>query len=280
MRIFGLDFTSAPSKKKPITCVSGWFENHYLLIENTAILNSFEEFEKLLTSSGPWHMAIDFPFSLPRKWLDDMDWPTDWESYTALIRQMPLNEFIGNVVDYRTKQPKGQKYHKRQVDKLAKSCSPMMVDYTPVGRMFYEGAPRLLKSGACIPILNKVNSNRIIVEGYPALVARRFIEKQSYKSDTRKKQTVEKGLARKKIVDGLLRGELDKVYGFEIDLKSINTADLIKEPGADMLDALLCSIQAAWSHSKKDQNFGIPEDPRVQEGWMADPSLLLDEIQI
>jgi hypothetical protein len=211
MRIYGVDFTSAPSKKKPITCAEGWFESDCLQVGRVLQLTDFEQFENLLVQPGPWFMAIDFPFSLPREWTDAMGWPSAWGDYVRLIDTMSLGRFIGHVKAYRERQPAGKKYHFRAVDRLAQSCSPMMVDYTPVGRMFYQGAPRLLNSGACIPLLKIRKSDRYIVEGYPALIARRFVEKQGYKSDTRKKQTPAKAMARQEIIEGLIRGDLGPV---------------------------------------------------------------------
>jgi hypothetical protein len=276
MRIYGLDFTSAPSRKKPITCAEGWFENNKLQVSQILRLTDFEHFEALLVKLGPWFMAIDFPFSLPREWIEAMGWPLPWGDYVKRVGEMSLEEFVGHVRAYRERQPAGKKYHFRPVDRLARSRSPMMVDYTPVGRMFYQGAPRLLRSGACIPMLNTRRSDRYIVEGYPALVARRFVEKQGYKSDTPKKQTAAKALARQRIVDGLLNGQIEQEFGFEIDLRGITIAELVAEPGADMLDAILCAIQAAWSCSRQHMDYGLPEVSGigVPDGWIPDPGLL------
>lgn len=276
MRIYGVDFTSAPSRKKPITCAEGWLEDGTLQVHRILRLTDFEQFEALLIQPGPWLMAIDFPFSLPREWIEAMGWPLAWSDYVKRIGEMSPEEFVGHVRAYRERQLVGKKYHFRSVDRLAKSCSPMMVDYTPVGRMFYQGAPRLLKAGVCIPLLSVRNTDRYVVEGYPALVARRFTGKQGYKSDTPKKQTPEKELARKKITDGLLSGQLEDEFGFRLDLSTIAITDLVSEPGADMMDAVLCAVQAAWSASRQHMDYGIPEvnGIGVWEGWIPDPGLL------
>ena len=143
--------------------------------------------------------------------------------------------------------------------------------------MFYHGAPRLLRSGASIPLLYIRNSDRYIYEGYPALVARRFVGKQSYKSDDRRKAHCEvRRAARRRIVDGLKGPELVKVYGFKVDPFSIDEVELIAEPGADQLDSILCAIQAAWAQSRWNMDHGFPEVPGmgVTEGWIPDPALL------
>ncbi len=134
----------------------------------------------------------------------------------------------------------------------------------------------MLKAGVGIPLLSVRNTDRYVVEGYPALVARRFVGKQGYKSDIPKKQTPQKELARQKITDGLLRGQLEVEFGFRMDLSAITIAELVAEPGADILDAVLCAIQAAWSASRQHMDCGIPEvnGMGVWEGWIPDPSLL------
>jgi len=65
----------------------------------------------------------------------------------------------------------GDKLHLRSVDKRANSRSPMMLYGVPVGRMFFRGAPRLVKSGARIIPCRPSPDTRIVVEAYPALVA-------------------------------------------------------------------------------------------------------------
>ena len=133
--------------------------------------------------------------------------PLNWHHYVSLFENMSIEEFISHIKIYRDKQPKGKKYHLREIDKLAKSCSPMMIDYTPVGRMFFKGAPILKRSGAYIPIhQNKTDSRcRLIVEGYPALITRRIIGKIPYKSDIKSKQTSAQKNTRAEIMHHILR---------------------------------------------------------------------------
>ncbi len=124
MRIYGVDFTSAPSRKKPITCAEALFENGILQVSRILRLTDFEQFEMLLIQPGPWVMAIDFPFSLPQEWVEAMGWPLAWGDYVKRVGEMSLEDFVGHIRAYRERQPAGKKYHFRPVDKLAKSCSP------------------------------------------------------------------------------------------------------------------------------------------------------------
>jgi hypothetical protein len=52
---------------------------------------------------------------------------------------------------YRSHRPFGDKEHRRKTDIAASSISPQKLYGVPVGLMFFEGAPRLVKSGVTIP---------------------------------------------------------------------------------------------------------------------------------
>ncbi|OOZ34404.1 hypothetical protein [Solemya velesiana gill symbiont] len=67
MQIFGVDFTSAPRKSKPITCAVCRLEGDLLALECIEELTSLDAFEKWLYQAGPWIAGMDFPFSQPRK---------------------------------------------------------------------------------------------------------------------------------------------------------------------------------------------------------------------
>ena len=46
---------------------------------------------------------------------------------------------------------------------------------------------------------------------------------------------------------------------------------LIDDPTADLLDAVLCAVQAAWASAQPD--YGIPPHCERAEGWIVDPVL-------
>jgi hypothetical protein len=54
MKIYGLDFTSAPSLKKPITYAQCRLDEDGLFLERLGCLTSFDEFESFLSQPGPW----------------------------------------------------------------------------------------------------------------------------------------------------------------------------------------------------------------------------------
>jgi hypothetical protein len=82
--ILGVDFSSAPSRKKPITLARArLLSPTRLRIEALEAIGSLPEFAQLLARPGPWLGGFDFPFGLPRELVLDVGWPTDWP---ALVR--------------------------------------------------------------------------------------------------------------------------------------------------------------------------------------------------
>jgi len=244
-------------------------DGEILRLDDISSLFSFDTFEKFLMQPGPWIAGIDFPFGQPRKLIDNIRWPKTWEGYVRHVAGMSKDEFVALLGEYRQGRKKGDKQHLRYTDELANSRSPMMLYGVPVGKMFYEGAPRLLRSGACIQPCRPIDDPRIIVEAYPALVARRWSEGQSYKSDDKQKQTADRETAREGILYGL-RTDARSHFGFDLQISDDWLKRCIRDGSGDQLDALLCAAQASWAYSHRDRSYGIALDCGLEEGWIVD----------
>jgi hypothetical protein len=277
VRIYGLDFTSAPSRRKPLIVVGCTLEERTLRVENAEVLTSFQEFERFLKSGGPWVCGMDFPFGQPRPLVEALGWPPSWEGYVGKVSRLSKEEFEGAIKDHMSGRPKGGKYHYRLADQRSGARSGMMLFRVPVGKMFYQGAPRLLRSDISVEPCRPTRSPRVAVEAYPAVVARRFLGKRSYKSDERKKQTSAQRTAREELVAGLGSASLEGAYGFVVEMDGPWRERFVREPAADALDSLLCAVQAAWAHTKRDEGWGVPEECDRDEGWILDPQLLIGD---
>jgi len=273
MKIYGLDFTSNPGLKKSITCAQCWLDDDVLSLESSIHITSFDEFEQFLRQPGPWITGMDFPFGQPRKLIENIGWPQTWEGYVRYLSILSKPEFISIIEEYRKGRKYGDKLHRRITDVRAKSQSPMMLDYTPVGKMFFEGTHRLLGAGVSILPSCRRDDPRIVVEAYPALVAR-WAKAGSYKSDDVKRQTLAKQSAREEIVRKLQSKEIKAAYGFDVHFSDKYAEDFVRDGTGDELDALLCAVQAGWAYSQRDANYGIPADCDPLEGWIVDPLLL------
>lgn len=269
MKIYGIDFTSSPSRNKPITCLECTLGGRRLTAVTLLTWPGFDGFEALLRQPGPWLAGIDFPFGQARRFIDTIHWPPNWQDYVRHAASLGRQGFIDALKNYSATRESGDKEHRRATDIRAKSISPQKLYGVPVGKMFFEGAPRLLEAGVSIPGLQAGDPERIVVEAYPGLLARYLIGKTSYKNDTRAKQTAELHKARTQIITAIAQGALEQHYGIAVTAPS----SLADDPTGDSLDALLCAIQAAWAWTQRDKNFGALKYVDSREGWIADPLL-------
>lgn len=268
--IFGLDFTSRPSARKPVTCVRARFDGKTLAFQKLTHLHDFAAFEAFLSSPGPWAAGIDFPFGQSRRFVENIGWPGTWAGYVEQVSAIDRAGFRKVLEDYKRDRPPGDKQHKRTCDVYTRSQSPQTLYGTPVALMFYEGAPRLLQSGVHLPYHRDGDLSRIVVEAYPGVCAREFVGKRSYKNDSKQKQTIEQYRARLELLAALTGRQGERQYGFAVRAPK----ELAEDPGGDDLDALICAVQAAWACRKAQDAYGAPAELDRLEGWIADPALL------
>jgi len=102
-------------------------------------------------------------------------------------------------------------------------------------------------------------------EGYPGLLAREVLGKRSYKSDEKAKQTPDRLIARKDLVDALEQGRTR--LGLRLRLSHAQRDDLVADASADRLDAVLCMMQAAWA--ARQPQHGVPPGVDPLEGWIT-----------
>ena len=273
MKILGIDFTSRPSRRKPITCIYCTLDDSALRTQSFEEWPSYESFEAALANPGPWIAGIDFPFGQARRFVETIGWPPSWAAYVHHAGQLGRTGFREALNSYKQNRIAGDKEHRRATDETAGSISPQKLYGVPVGLMFFEGAPRLLASGVTIPHLHDGDPQRIAIEAYPGVLARQLIGRRSYKNDTRKKQTADQHEARRELLQAVCK-EAPQRYDFSIDAPD----SLGDDPGADHLDALLCAVQAAWAWRQRDNRFGAPETIDRLEGWIADPHLTVSEL--
>ncbi len=267
MRIYGVDFTCAPRKAKPITVASGRVKGSVLEIEALERLETFSAFEAFLARPGPWLGGFDFPFSLPRELLRDLGWPSDWPGLVAHCARMDRLAFRASLDRYRASRPIGRKYAHRATDLPAGSSSPMKLVNPPVALMFHEGAPRLATADVHIPGLLNRTSSRVVLEAYPGLLARGQLGiRDSYKSDARREQTAARKAARGKILQALRAG---RPLAIRLEMHKKLERLLLDDGSGDMLDAAICAAQGAWAWRRRKSNYGLPAGVDPAEGWIV-----------
>lgn len=274
MRVYGVDFTSAPRPAKAITVAEGELDAATLRIARPPLrVRAFPAFEACLAAPGPWIAGLDFPFGQPRRLVRELGWPVDWAGYVEEVAQVTKAQ-LGELLEmYRASRPAGDKEHPRVTDRRARAKPAMKWHGVPVARMFYEGAPRLLRAPVSVlPCRPLPGEDRIAVEAYPALVARHLIGPRHAYKPTRGRPSSKQEAARREIVRGLASDRLAARYGLRVELPGILATELVGDPTADLLDAVLAAVQAAWAWTRRDQGFGIPPDADPAEGWIVDPA--------
>lgn len=261
MRIYGVDFTCAPRKAKPITAAVARLARNGLFLEKIEKLETFDAFEALLARSGPWVGGFDFPFSLPRELVRDLGWPTRWPElvgHCAALTRIRLREILDA---YRQTRAPGNRYAHRATDAPAGSSSPMKLVNPPVALMFHEGAARILRSGTHVPGLFEGDKTRVALEAYPGLLVRKHLGmRESYKSDTRSEQTPARRAVRQRVVRKLMAGK-------PLGIRLRTSIDLVADGSGDTLDAAICAVQAAWA--TRQPRYGIPAHAPAGEGWIV-----------
>ena len=174
MKIYGIDFTSRPTRRKPLTCMECNLTGTTLHAGELHEWSSFDELEVMLKSPGPWIAGLDFPFGQSRKFIENIGWPKNWGGYIDYVRTLSREDFRTELDAYREQRPVGDKEHRRATDIAASSISPQKLYGVPVGLIFYEGAPRIRAANVTIPGLQVGDPNRVVVEAYPGVLARHY----------------------------------------------------------------------------------------------------------
>jgi hypothetical protein len=226
---------------------------------------SFDSFALWLQQPGPWVGAFDFPFGLPRELVLALGWPTAWlplmRHYAGLSREQIRDQFAA-FCDAR---PAGGKFAHRAFDVAAGASPSMKWVNPPVAFMLHAGVPLLIDAGVHLPGLHAGDEQRVALEGYPGLLARELIGGRSYKSDEVAKQTPERLIARKDLIEALAQGRTR--LGLRVRLSHAQHDALAADASGDRLDAVLCLMQAAWA--AQQPGHGLPAEVDPLEGWIV-----------
>ena len=231
--VFGIDFTSAPTRRKPILCLECRLVGDVLEIVGAQpwrTFRTFAEFEAFLQAPPPanseaWIAGADLPFALSIRFMDNMQWSRGWGDYidrhlAPLCRQGRQGRQAWRRIldDYKEHRPFGDKEHLRRTDELAGSLSPQKQYGVPVGLMLLEGAPRLRDAGVTIPGLQEGSPERMVVEAYPGVAVDNLMREKLSWSKLQKAE---------KLIDVVEK--IENLHGHEYDAtkKTVKNGELI-----------------------------------------------------
>ena len=263
----GIDFSCSPSRRKPITVATGRLVDGgaVLSAEAVADLPTLDAFAAWLQAPGPWLGAFDFPFGLPREFVESNGLGADAAAVIeAVRRRAPTRMAWRALIDAwgNGREPGSRLIHRRtDLASPVGSTSPLQTRYVPVGLMYYEGVARLVAAGVSMPGLHVGDAGRVALEGYPRRLAHALVGRRSYKNG----DDEDRRSAREAMIAALEAG-IDNAPRLAIGVHSLR-ASLVADASGDRLDAVLCLVQAAVA--SRLEHYGLPDDIDPVEGWIA-----------
>ncbi len=270
MHLIGCDFSSSPTRRKPIVVAHGSLRGSAVVLERLERLETLDAFSAWLQQPEAWVGGFDLPFGLPRALILSLGWPQTWEASMGHYAQLSRAEIRTQFKAFCDARPVGGKFAHRACDHPAGSSPSMKWVNPPVAFMLHAGVPRLLQAGVSFPGLKNSADPRIALEAYPGLLAREILGHRSYKSDMRTKQTPERLIARKDLITALEVGQTR--LGLRIKLSHAQRDALADDASGDALDAVLCLVQAAWGWTQQMRGqgrYGLPAEMDPLEGWIV-----------
>ncbi|KQP13285.1 DUF429 domain-containing protein [Pseudorhodoferax sp. Leaf267] len=277
--LLGCDFSSAPNRRKPVVLALGALHGERVVLQRLERLETLPAFGRWLAQPGEWLGVFDLPFGLPRELVLAQGWPTDWEACMRHYASLDREELRARFVAFCAARPAGGKFAHRATDGPAGSSPSMKWVNPPVAWMLHAGVPLLLEAGVYLPGLSPdahADRTRVALEGYPGLLAREALGgRRSYKSDARPGQTPERLIARKDLLAALESGigPLGPLrLGLRLKLTHAQHDALVADASGDLLDAVLCLLQAGWAqrqHEEGAPRYGLPAGMDGLEGWIV-----------
>ncbi|MEY2718283.1 MAG: hypothetical protein RL539_1315, partial [Pseudomonadota bacterium] len=301
--VLGVDFTSAPSLKKPIVVARaaldvavptsaakrGRIETREAAVGLSLLafecFSDWKSFESFLRS--PWADGacsrppvliggFDFPFGLPKELLRAWQWDHLNHREIALrFAKQDRHAWVSALKRFCEPRAPGHKFAHRACDGPAGSSPSMKWVNPPVVFMYREGFRRLIDAdwhlpgfepaleGSAWSMTGGVQPRPIALEAYPGHLARALIGQISYKSDSVPRDP--RRLQQRARMLERLAASLPFLGPLGVGLRE----PMIEDGRGDAIDAWLCAIQAAWAAIKGPPDWGTPEDADPQEGWIC-----------
>jgi hypothetical protein len=267
--LLGCDFSSSPTRRKPIVLAWGRCQGARVHLERLQLCETLGDWGQVMAHDGDWVGGFDLPFGLPRGLVEQLNWPLTWRACMDHYASLDRAQIRATFKAFCDARPVGHKFAHRATDGPAGSSPSMKWVNPPVAFMLHAGVPVLRQAGVYFPGLHAGDPRRVALEAYPGLLARAVLGGRSYKSDDRAKQTPERLIARKDLIHAM---EMGQALDLRLVLSHAQRDALIEDASADSLDAVLCLMQAAWAAQRCAQGdalYGLPAQLDALEGWIV-----------
>ena len=290
--LFGLDFSCAPSQRKPLTLAHGALHGHVVRLAGVSELDTLEKWANHLGEAGNFVMGCDFPFGLPRSFVDALRDHGPQDLRLCLQTPSPAHPECDRLISalrhycvdragfqalidgwgttWHPERAPGSKLPHRPTDLAMpgiSSTSPLQTRYVPVGKMYFEGFWRLVQANVSIPAMRAGRDHAIALEAYPGFLAHELIGRRSYKNEST--DHADRLVARLTILDALEAGH--SRLGLRLKMTPAQRDRLAADHKGDQLDAVMCMMQAAWAlvqHQQGHPLWGLPTCIDPVEGWI------------
>lgn len=278
--LLGCDFSSSPSRQKTIVLALGrWCDGQVVLtdVQHFSTLAAWQA--GLDALEGCWVGGFDLPFGLPRELVQAWGWPTDWTTSVHTFAAQSRAVLRPQLQAFCDARPHGHKFAHRATDGPAGSSPSMKWINPPVAWMLHAGMPVLLALKAHCPAHEAAPAappTRVALEAYPGLLARALLglpkqtRRLGYKQDDPKRQTPAQREVRERMTHALLTGAYP--WGLRLSATPAQQTRWCEDAKGDVLDAVLCLMQAAWSwqqHAQGHPRWGLPAEVDALEGWIV-----------
>ena len=111
----GIDFTSRPTPRKPITVALGHSRHGVVRLDRIDAHTGFNGFGAWLRTPGPWLGVFDLPFGLPRELVVALGWPTEWAALMRHYAALSREEIRASFAAFCAARPVGAKFAHRSL---------------------------------------------------------------------------------------------------------------------------------------------------------------------
>lgn len=250
MTVVGVDFTAAPSRRKPIVVARGVLAGDRVRNVELIPLHNAADFKLFLQGRGYDRLGIDAPFSLPQEFLNTLHL-SEWRESIEWVAKLDKQAYFDALRSFVAARPVGNKEPKRACDALLNAASPLKLYNPGVGWMHFALVKHLQGLEESVIPFTSSSDQPAILEVYPRVFAKNRIGRLSYKNDP--VRDIDRSSRRVQLI-GALRDFLDLSQDQEVQAEN--------DSNGDALDALIALAQVAFSRDE------VAPKAHKEEGWI------------
>ena len=114
--LVGVDFSSAPSARKPVALAWGQRQGSRVSLQRLQACAQHRELLQTLQSEPAWVGGFDLPFGLPRALVEHLGWPTQWAACMDHYCGLSRAEIRDTFAAYTAARPAGREKTLGSVD--------------------------------------------------------------------------------------------------------------------------------------------------------------------